>query len=486
MPILPTPRPAGRYFFLRILGAVCLLFLIMTAAGCHQPSLEKDPSPPSQTATQAPAESLTLPQTEPSLPAISHPELPADSTIPVLHVITEDRAPVLSRAYYVGAELTVLGADQPEGGMTVACEIRGRGHSSFDPTADQDDYLSKNSYRIKLSRKLNLLDTGKGADRDWLLISCKFDASALRSFLIWDLAGRMGTIPYVPGSAWVELYVNGDYRGLYVLCEAVEVSADRVDVDDSPSADPLQAGYLLEYDLRGNTAENAAEGLTYFYLPGSDRQVEWVVKSAVCTAEETAAIRSHLLSCHEAILSGDRGRIEALVDLSSLVDTFILQELSKNPDVSCSSFFVQRNPGGKLYLTAPWDFDLAFGTYSASVSTVKLVANGKDLSSHPWFEALVTRAWFIEAVQARMAEVKPLLDETLAAIDSLRPVLTPAADRNHARWSIYGRKYTYCVNEQASMRLESYDDHVDFLLSWTERRWPRMEQALRYALDSAE
>ena len=453
----------------RLLGwALLLCGLLLWMAGCR---------------VRPPETEITAPPEDMAPPPLTLPPSSSDTRpIPVLSVVTEGEALILSRAQYIKATLTVYPtADSSSAeNVTLPCSIRGRGHSSFQYSEDLTDYKSKNSYRVKLEESAALLPHREGErDRDWVLISCKNDASALRNHLVWDLARRMGTLPYVPDYTWVELYLNGDYRGLYLLTEQIEVDGDRVDIDDRASTDPAEVGYLLEYDFRGDIESNAREGLTYFYLPDSKREVEWVIKSRVYTKAETAAIRDHLLACHEAILSGDRARMEELIDLPSFVDMFILQELSKNPDVGSSSFYVQRDAGGKLYLTAPWDFDFSFGTYSTGVSTLGLVTSGDKVPPHPWFAALMEQAWFVEEVLSRMEEIQPLMEQTLTATESLATVLTPASDRNHGRWGIYGAKYTKHVNDQVSVKLQSYEEHVAFLTRWTRLRFSRMEQALR-------
>ena len=466
----------------RLLGwALLLCGLLLWTAGCRARPPETEITAPPDAITTLPPDTTAPP--EDMAPPLTLPPSSADtSPIPVLSVVTEGEALILSRAQYIKATLTVYPTadSSSEENITLPCSIRGRGHSSFQYSEDLTDYKSKNSYRVKLEESAALLPHREGErDRDWVLISCKNDASALRNHLVWDLARRMGTLPYVPDYTWVELYLNGDYRGLYLLTEQIEVDGDRVDIDDRASTDPAKVGYLLEYDFRGDIESNAREGLTYFYLPDSNREVEWVIKSRVYTKAETAAIRDHLLACHEAILSGDRARMEELIDLPSFVDMFILQELSKNPDVGASSFYVQRDVGGKLCLTAPWDFDFSFGTYSTGVSTLGLVTSGDKVSPHPWFAALMEQAWFVEEVLSRMEEIQPLMEQTLTATESLAAVLTPASDRNHSRWGIYGAKYTKYVNDQVSVKLQSYEEHVAFLTRWTRLRFARMEQALR-------
>ena len=408
---------------------------------------------------------------------------PIESSIPCISIETNDGKPITSGTRYKDATLTVTGAKYAHYNVTMTTQIRGRGHSSFDGKAAQTDYASKNSYRIKLTQKTNLLGVGESADKDWVLISGKYDVSALRNYLVWHLADQLGTIPFVPSCTWVNLYINGDFRGMYTLAETIEVASDRVNIDESPSTDPRTVGYLVEYDLRGAHQSGAKEGLTYFYIPGLDETFAWTIQSEVHNTEVTAAIREHLIACNEAILSGDPRRMEELVDMDSFVDMFILQELSKNPDAGCSSFYMQRDAGGKLCLTAPWDFDFAMGTYSVSQITSGLVADGEGVMSHPWFEFLTTQPWFMSRVLERMEEIESLVGQTLLAVKGMMPILEDAADQNHDRWNLYGVKFSIYPSDLVSVNLHSYEEHVDFLVSWVEKRWDKLTKEVEKRAD---
>lgn len=443
--------------------------LVLCLSGCQRP-----PTPGNtDAATEAPTEPFTVePMTSaPDRPQTDLPSVEAGESVPMLSIVTEDGLPITSKTQYKTAVLSITGSENPFFDVEVSMSIRGRGHSSFKADVTQDEYNSKNSYRIKLDQAANLLGVGKTKDRDWVLISGKYDVSALRNYLVWDLAERMGTIPYVPSCTWVNVTINGDFRGMYTLVEQIEVENDRVDIDDGASADPDTVGYLIEYDLRGTNQAGAKEGLTYFYVPGLDTTYEWVIKSTVHSPQVTAAIQAHVVACHQAILSGDRDSMEAMVDMDSFLDMFILQELSKNPDAGTSSFYIQREPGGKLYLTAPWDFDFAFGTYSVAKSTKGLVADGQDVMSHPWFELLATQPWFMRLVLDRMEQIYPLMDATLQKIKGMEPKLKNAADQNDQRWNLYGEKFSIYSADDVSVRLKNYTQHVDFLIGWTRERW---------------
>ena len=466
---------------LRTLSAALALCLLLT--GCGPAGLgNSSTADPADTTDNSVGTSDTVGSdtneetTSSFIPVYTAPE---DSTLPCISIDTAGGKAITSTSTYLKATLTVSGAAYAHHNITVETQIRGRGHSSFDGKAAPNDYASKNSYRLKLTEKANLLGLGETADKDWILISGKYDISALRNYLVWHLADSLGTIPFVPACTWVNIYLNGDFRGIYTLVEKIEVASDRVNIDESPSTDPSTVGYLVEYDLRGAYQSGAKHGLTYFYIPGLDETFAWTIQSEVYNTEVTAAIREHLIACNEAILSGNREMMEEYVDMDSFVDMFILQELTKNPDAGCSSFYMQRDAGGKLCLTAPWDFDFAMGAYSVSNYTSGLVADGTGVMSHPWFEFLVTQPWFMSMVLKRMKEIEPLVEQTLEAMEDMMPLLEEAADANHLRWNLYGQKFSIYPSNQVSTDRKSYEDHVDFLLSWVDKRWNKLEKEVR-------
>ena len=390
-----------------------------------------------------------------------------------MYLFTESGAPVTSKNYE-NAFLAIIGAFDAKYDIAVTTEIKGRGNSSWNGNAAQSAYDSKNSYRLKLTEKAKLLGIGDSKNKDWVLNSNKFDLSSLRNYLVWTLAAKMGTIPYVPECSWVQLYVNGEYRGLYMVSEHVEAANDRVEVDDSVNSP--DKGYLIEVDFRGN-----GENDPYFYVNGygaasNNNDREFVIKSD-CTESDIAFIKDYVQKCHDAMVSGDRARIDALIDIPSLIDMYIIEELSKDVDVGAASCFLQKNTGGKLYFTAPWDFDFGFGTYGYAVTTGELLSSGNRGCT--WFSALVEEEWFRKEVYDRMTALDAAFEETMSTVRSTGEILEPAADKNALFWNMYGNHYHGYVSSNVSSRLHSYDEHVDYLVSWSEERWAILKDLLK-------
>lgn len=114
-------------------------------------------------------------------------------------------------------------------GMTV----RIRGNTSA--------YLPKKPYKIKLQKKADLLSRGddkKFKDKDWLLLK---DGDITINNMIGFMVNELVGMPWTPSYKYVELVMNGDYRGVYMLCESVKRNPEcRIDVDKD--------GMIAEYD----------------------------------------------------------------------------------------------------------------------------------------------------------------------------------------------------------------------------------------------
>ncbi|MBO5745414.1 MAG: CotH kinase family protein, partial [Clostridia bacterium] len=350
---------------------------------------------------------------------------------------------------------------------------------SFNGGASQSSYDSKNSYRLKLSEKASLLGMGS-SNKDWVLNSNKFDAVGLRCFATWQLASYMDTLPFVTECAWVNMYINGEYRGMYMVTELIEVAQDRVEVEDNVNG--TDKGFLIELDFRGNW-DNGQLGLDYFYVEGygspsdgRDNPIEFVIKSNVDSEDDTAAIESYVVLCHKALMSGNRATIDKYVDIPSLIDMFILEELSKDVDVGAASFFIQKDIGGKLYFTAPWDFDFGYGTYGPAVSYTGFYSESG--SSCEWFKALMKHNWFRQEVLARMVELDDDFTQVIADVKAKGADLYIAGDRNATFWNMYGNHFHGYVSGSVSSDLRSYQEHIDFLTAWMEVRWDWMKNNL--------
>ncbi len=397
----------------------------------------------------------------------------ADGAVADMYITTDSGNPITSRSSYVNGTIKIISKNKDLALDTMKIQIRGRGNSSFNGGASQSSYDSKNSYRLKLETKTKLLGLGDEGNRDWVLNSNKFDASGLRNYSVWTLAEKMGTLPFNIECSWVNLYVNGVYRGMYMVTELIEAANGRVEVEDNINT--TDKGFLLEFDFRGDQ-ESGLLGIDYFYVDGyaedGSNPVEFVVKSNTDGDADTKAIQDYIEKCHKAIMSGKRSEIDKYIDIPSLIDMFIIEEFSKDVDVGVASFFVQKNPGEKLFFTAPWDFDFGFGTYGPAVSYKGFYSEADSRCT--WFKALIGQTWFRFEVEARLKQLTPMFEETCTEIRNKAEEIYIAADRNCTLWNLYGNHFHSYVSSNVSSNLYSYDEHIDYLIDWMESRWQWM------------
>ncbi|MCR5753813.1 MAG: CotH kinase family protein, partial [Acetatifactor sp.] len=264
-----------------------------------------------------------------------------NSQMPVLEIHTEKEKGITSKVNYIKGTLTTKNVSENLALTDEPLQIRGRGNYSWDGT-------EKKSYRIKFDSKTNLLGQGKGEAKSWTLLAVHCDKTLLRTDAAYFFASKLETIPFVSSSSFVELYLNGKYQGVYEVCDQIQVNKARVNIDDTGERE--EVGFLVEVDKNAKEQAIRISGGSTFEI-----------KSDYSNRKQKKYIKDYLSSCYEAILSGDRQKVEELIDIPSAVDCYLVEEFMKNLDVGWGSFYFTKPKGDKLYFGPVWDFDLCAG-----------------------------------------------------------------------------------------------------------------------------
>jgi len=383
----------------------------------------------------------------------------------VIHIDTETGKDVTSKEEYIRAAFTLkdeAGRDIEVGSM----RIRGRGNATWN--------MEKKSYRLKFDDKICLMSTLSGGttkNKDWTLLANHCDKSHLRNIIAMNIGKELEGIEWSPYTELVEVYLNGEYRGVYMLSEQVKVGDGRVEIEDGEKDD---IGFFIELD---NYA--AGEFLSDYIRVDEKR---YSVKSDFKDKDQVTALQFHMEALLNIAKEGDREKIEKYFDLASILDMYILQEFVRNGDVGYSSFFMYiDSPHGKLHFIAPWDFDLAMGNSIHTSDTGglqaahKTDANGGYLGDeNPWFAALIKHKWFREMIRDRYAETK---DDMLRVVDECCDYgyhNVEALNRNFDKWKVLNKK----INQEpdAILRLPSAKHNIDYLKNWLHTRSEWLEE----------
>ena len=372
-----------------------------------------------------------------------------DLVLPVLRIDTNGAAPILDRENYVPGTITLDPNGSGYAPYTGTMGIRGRGNSTW--------VYPKKPYRVKLDTKSTLM--GLPAERDWALLANAVDESQLRTYAAMT-ASEMTDLPYTPAVRHVEVVLNGQYNGVYVLTEHQEIGSDRVDITEMEDTDnsgvEVTVGYRLEIDFR--LEENNEPGFR------TSRTVPLVIKDPdPATPEQKNYIRNFINS-FEAALFGPNftdpvNGYRKYLDVDSFVDHYLVQELTRNQDVFAASTFFTKERGDDLLRSGPvWDFDRSMGTTGAMA--------GVDMSPEG-FRARVRGVWpprlfqdpaLVEAVAERWHELRDQFAEIPTALLLKGAELAPAIQNDLARWH-------FPVNPGLQE-----EDTPEFLATWLTQR----------------
>lgn len=374
--------------------------------------------------------------------------------LPVVLINTETGKDVKSKTEYINAEISMF-----EKGSTSSfweAEIRGRGNNTWG--------YPKKSYKIKFSNKQQPFGLGEGDDRIWVLLANHCDQSLLRNHFAFELADSFDRIAFAPDSMSVDVYLNGEYRGVYLLAEEIKVAGDRVDV----SKDMTQAdtGFLVELSAY-------AQGDWIFNVGTRQYQVRSDLSDDPQIAtQQFKFIADYMNKCWEAVRSGNRAEIEKYMDIDAYVDTYLVEEITKNLDLGWDSYYLHKDKGGKLVLGPMWDFDLAYGNSNEGCEYYTDIYAGIDSRNglgNPWYVEASKNEWFRELVVKRWDEVfesvvSKLPDKILA--EGKRGY--NAYKRNFIKWPIFGTRQNR--ETEFITRLKNYKEHYEYFAEWVKNR----------------
>jgi uncharacterized protein YjdB len=367
-------------------------------------------------ATEAPVPPTTLPLVS---VALTDPD-PTKNTLDYLHA---------SKDNSVKATVNLVdGSDSANDIVDASATIKGRGNHTWT--------LDKRPYQIKFTTAVAPL--GMQTNRTWVLLANHQDPSLLRNKIAYDLANAFG-LQYSPESRFVDLAINGEYLGNYLLVEKTEVGANRIELTDDH-------GVLLELDYIHGTAEPhyfvTDRSKALFVLKDATLGVDDVLDPTVAVAYEEIKADVNALETQLYAAKPDWQKISALIDVDSFVKYYFIHELTENYDFDRSSvYFYKDGPNDKLHAGPVWDMDVAMGNFSprewGGDPTAEYAKSTTYLRAgrHNWFETLMRNRQFVALTNQMYASTfAGHIDTTLARIDALKTQIDASARLNFQRW----------------------------------------------------
>ena len=335
----------------------------------------------------------------------------------------------------------------------IGIEVRGSSSQSFP----KKSYGFETRDVFGLSMDTSLL--GMPSENDWILNANYTDKTFCRNVMAYQSFMNMSR--YATRYRFVELVLNDEYMGIYILSEKIKRDKNRVNIakldPDENTGDDLTGGYIVKID---KSTGSGGDGWTSPFPPPSHPngqtifiQYEYPDATEITTQQKTY-IRDYVTT-FETVLKGDQfadtvnGFRKYAVE-GSFIDYFLVNEISKNVDgYRLSTFFhkEQDSRGGKLRMGPVWDYDIAW--HNANYCSGDLSSGWAyqfpctdDYWQVPfWWQRLLQDPLFTSRLKCRWLMLRSTtLSNTYFNnyIDSLATQLNEAQARNFTKWPILG------------------------------------------------
>lgn len=311
-------------------------------------------------------------------------------------------------------------------------KVRYRGNTSikFDKKSYKLDFIHED-----LSKNKDEDVLGMGKHDEWVLNGPFLDKTLIRNYMCLNIAGEiMGDAPDV---RFCEVFVDGVYKGVYVVMESIEKAKERVDIASYKKGDPFTS-YIVRVDRERGLLEELNNFTKYANRMHKHTALEVIYPSdATSSPELKSYIEQDFSKFEKALYSLDyndaKYGYKRHIDVQSFVDYFIINEFFKNYDAGIFSTYFYKDIRGKLHIGPAWDFNNAADNFIA----VALDERGMEMVYRNWYFMLMKDEAFVETVIKRYHDLREgwLSEEVLLNyIDETVVFLGEAIWRNHEVW----------------------------------------------------
>lgn len=384
-------------------------------------------------------------------------------TVPLIHINTQDGVTIADKENYIDATFWLdncgiegyesMGSEEEP----LSIEIKGRGNYTW-----RESY--KKPYKIKFAQKQ--MPLGLDHSKHFILKPDFMDWSGyLRNETGFEISRQLG-MPYTTRQYPVELVLNGEYQGLYFLCEKIRVENGRVDIieqqDNETNPDNVTGGWLLELGYEDNQV--------IAQFQGNDPSNSWFAFMAespeVISQVQRDYIHDFIFQADSCLFVTDKTDTgwEQYFDINSMARFYVIHEVMENVEAFSGSLFMYKDWGEdqKLKFGPVWDFDNS----GFNTTGDHFIFQYDTFFSFLWIEEFLKFPHFQQVVRQVWREFKN--NDVLSKINEhaaqWRSLIIAAEDCDKVRWRTY-----------ASIHPEEYvTDYLNLIarkVAWLDEQW---------------
>ncbi|WP_269685393.1 CotH kinase family protein [Flavobacterium lacustre] len=302
---------------------------------------------------------------------------------------------------------------------------------------------------------------GMPSENDWILNGIAFDPSLVRDYLSYNLSRQIGN--YATRTAYCEVVINGEYKGLYILQEKIKAGSDRVNVLKIGTSDitspNVTGGFITKADKTTGGDPIA------WSMPSYTTTVDFIhelPKPAAVQPAQTAYIYDQFLqlaSTSNANATSVINGYPSVIDVPSFVDFMLINELASNADAYQFSTYFHKDRNGKLRAGPIWDFNLTYGNdlflwgFDRSKTDIWQFSNGDNEGAKFWtdlFNNPLYKCYFAKRWNQLTQTGQPLNYSSLVQfVDATLNYISEAKVREHQKWGTVTNQDTEITNLKA-------------------------------------
>ena len=370
--------------------------------------------------------------------------------LPIVMVNTADGKDITSKGIWKeGSTLTIINTDG--NAINSSGKVKGRGNNTWA--------LPKKPYAIKFSKKQSPF--GFPANKDWILLAEYYDRTMLRTAFMSAISRAIG-IEFSINYQHVNLYLNGKYKGMYVLTDKVEKAKNRINIKDD--------GFIIEEDtyykqekVYFNSSllvdnDGKKRGFSFKY-PDDDEDI-------VSGDDNYNFIKTYIYQMESALnqltSKPNDTSYQDYIDVTSFAKfhvacaAFVLLDLNR--------FYVLPSRSSKLKMMPMWDAEWSLGLRHKSWGKTYPMYNDTSWDRFFYFKYLMKSPAFVTAVKAEWAKFKTKKQQIIDEISIVRDHISTAQINNFNMWCDDAER------QWLSFSFDTWEEEVDNILQFFDER----------------
>lgn len=343
--------------------------------------------------------------------------------------------------------------DEPEVDSDIQIRVRGNSSRRFHKVG----YLFKFTDKNGDDKSYEVMEMEK--DSTWVLHGPFLDKTLMRNYMWYNLSGQI--MEWAPDVRFCEVFLNGDYQGVYVMTEQISLGEGRVEMTEYDGRSSISS-YIVCVDRESINDVDYLDNFTE-YTRRMRSKVEVKYPGArKLTPEITDYISRDFSKFEKSLYSYDytsrRYGYRSFIDADNFVDYFIINEVTQNTDAGLFSTYLYKDISGKLKMCV-WDFNNCCDNYIEYQQPMA----GFFMHNRTWFYMLSKDEDFTNQVTDRYRQLRKgiLSDANVEAyMEEVQEYLGCAVERNFQVWgSSFEPENDLLIGE--GRQIGSYEEAVE-------------------------